>query len=92
MPQTPDYRPHHFDRMCHELAETNCQMPTYPLDGCWLTEYQACIEQGGGMMKCTAQADAQCESSAAPANSCYQGLYQKCLAGRVAGVRDPDRN
>ena len=83
--------------MCHTMASANCRIPTWQLNDCWLSAYKGCAGQCNGSKNnlancpCYKQASDRCRSSNDPAEACYSSTYQKCMAGRVAGVPDPDR-
>jgi hypothetical protein len=81
-------------KMCRELAQSNCRIPNYPLDECWINEYEKCNEYSEGNTEkscdCYDVAAEKCGSDSCPAEACFRDSNQKCLAGFGYAV-DPDR-
>ena len=81
--------------MCTTLAQSNCRIPTYPQNDCWLNEFQKCTSYCKGtntrkICNCSEIASAKCGSDGCPAEACFRDLHQKCMAGYGFGS-DPDR-
>lgn len=81
--------------MCLKMAGDNCRIPTYPNNECWMSVYNRCRNMCSrdiqGDCECDQVANSECVSGNEPANACLRTTYQKCMAGRVAGIPDPDR-
>ena len=82
-------------KMCRELVQSNCRIPTYPLNDCWLNEYEKCNSyckgtNTGKMCNCYQVATEKCGSNGCPAEACYADLHQKCMAG-YGFASDPER-
>ncbi len=80
--------------ICHQLAKDQCQIPSYPLNSCWLNTFSACnkrcLRSGGKVCDCDGYATERCKSSSSPAYACYKSVLQKCMAG-MGFASDPDR-
>lgn len=78
--------------MCRELAQSNCRIPNYPLDECWINEYNKCNSERSTdeMCNCSKVAAEKCGSDSCPAEACFRDSNQKCLAG-FGYAADPDR-
>lgn len=80
--------------MCHQIAASQCQIPTYTLNDCWLNAYSSCqkncLKGRQGMCDCDNYARSRCKSSTDPADACYSSVSQKCMAG-MGFACDPDR-
>ena len=80
--------------VCHQLAQAQCQIPSYPLNSCWLNAFSACnkscLRAGGKVCDCDGYATKRCQSSSSPADGCYRSVLQKCMAG-MGFAADPDR-
>lgn len=77
-------------KICRELAQSNCRIPNYPLDECWLNEYNKCNNNTDSICNCYDVASEKCGSDSCPAEACFRDSNQKCLAGFGYAV-DPDR-
>ena len=80
--------------MCHQIAHSQCKIPTYPLNDCWLNAFKncnkSCQRYGTKVCDCDRYATSKCTSSGNVANSCYNSVHQKCMAN-FGLAPDPDR-